>query len=84
MKAILFTVILAAGALFAASGWYFSTQHESEPASQAGSSIGFDTNQSAENRIAALEQAVSDERRTPVAWTKTRLQSTHLDQSRAQ
>ena len=62
MKSIVIVVLLTAGSAFAAAGWYFLTPYDSEAPSQAGSPSGFDTTQSVENRIAALEQAVSDER----------------------
>lgn len=62
MKAILVTAVLTAGTVLAASAWYFSTHYGREVTPQVGTSFEFDASLAIEDRIAALEQAVSDER----------------------
>ena len=62
MKAILVTAVLTAGTVLAASAWYFSTHYGREVTPQAGTSFEFDASLAIDDRIAALEQAVSDER----------------------
>lgn len=62
MKAIIFTAVVTATAALAASGWYFLTHYGREVTPQVGTSAEFDTSLATEDRIAALERAVSDER----------------------
>ena len=62
MKTIVIVIVFTAGCAFAAAGWYFLTPYDGELPALADSPSGFDTTQSVETRIAALERAVSDER----------------------
>jgi hypothetical protein len=62
MKGFIVTVVLATSAAIAASSWYFLTNSADEPISSAGTSSAFNPNLAIDDRIAALEQAVSDER----------------------
>ena len=62
MKTIVIVIVFTAGCAFAVAGWYFLTPYGGEVLTPADSPSGFDNTQSVETRIAALEQAVSDER----------------------
>jgi len=62
MKSILAAILLSAGAAFAVSGWYFSAgRNDVDPAPLIDTNT-FDPSLPVESRIAALEEAVSDER----------------------
>jgi hypothetical protein len=58
----LHAVLLSASSAFAAAVWYFLTLYGSELPPRVGAVFAFDPNLSVQTRIAALEQAVSDER----------------------
>lgn len=62
MKTIVIVIVFTVGCAFAVAGWYFLTPYGGEVLTPADSPSGFDNTQSVETRIAALEQAVSDER----------------------
>jgi TolA-binding protein len=62
MKSTVITMTLVASAAFAAGGWYFSTEYERVQIPQPGETTAFNPNLAVEDRIAALERAVSDER----------------------
>lgn len=59
MKTIVIAVILSASAAFAAATWVYSPARQTQPAA---SNMSFDSGLPVDARIAALEQAVSQER----------------------
>ena len=62
MKTVLITAALSAGVAFGAAGFYFAADRDDRnPGADPGTNT-FDVNQPVADRVAALEQAVSDER----------------------
>lgn len=62
MKSILVAVVLTASAAFAVAGWYFAAGQDDTDLAPLVDTNTFDPGLPIESRIAALEQAVSDER----------------------
>jgi len=62
MKTLVISVILSGSAAFAAGSWYFLTKSVDAPVSPISTTAAFDSNRPLEDRIAALEQAVGEER----------------------
>jgi hypothetical protein len=62
MKTLVISVILSGSAAFAAGSWYILTKSVDAPVSPISTTAAFDSSQPLQDRIAALEQAVSEER----------------------
>ena len=62
MKTILITALLSAGAAFAAAGWFFAGSAVDVASSDAAEDGAFDASRPTDERLTALEKAVSEER----------------------